>query len=504
MPAVERRAKLALFLRKGHFMRTSLALSIPLITMLASGTAVLTQTRGAAPRQPEQRVTPPEARYWMGVTTNSGMMGMAGGLGGGRGGSMADMMRAMSAAESHLVELRLGSTLAPTGGGPEAFHTMPPGAQANKPIFLQTPEPGRPGTPGTQGSYQQPKGQITFYWGCGEKAGPGQPVVLTFDKLVRGENDPELQTLQGAVNARAVNKPTQANSKTYGDWPNSDRQNKNRDLRAQFLTGSTIAGPHSIQGTYTPKIDFTLADNKSYMPAVQYTSSSVVASGALALAWNSVDRATGYSIGVMAPEKMGDDSANIIMWSSAERPATFIQMEELSPAEVTRLIGLKAVLPASTTSCAIPAEVVKATKEGSMLMFTAFGDEATFIHPARPADPAVTWDQEWFARVSYKSARMDMLSPQGVMDMGAMMSGRGGPRNQPPASAATPEPSAPTASAAPASAQSDEEYCKNLEAERAKQGGGGGGITGGLGGRLGRRIGRAVAPPPDDPRCPKK
>lgn len=492
-------------------MRTLRALSIPLIAVLASGTSASTQTRGAAPRQPEQRVTPPEARYWMGVTTLGGMMGMGGAMGRGGGQpSMADLMRGLNnmASEAHTVELRLGSTLAPTGGSPEAYHTMPAGAQVNKPIFLQTPEPGRPGTPGTSEPYRQPKGQITFYWGCGEKAGPGQPVVLTFDKLVRGENDPELKALQGSVNAREVGKPTVSTSKTYGDWPHPDRLNKNRDLRATFPVGSTLAGQHVIEGTYSPKIDFTLADTKSYLPAVQYTSTSVLPSGAIALAWGAVNRATGYSVGVMAPEKMGDDSANIVMWSSAERPATFIQMEDLTPAEVTRLIGLKAVLPASTTSCAIPAEVVKATKDGSMLMFTAFGDEATFIHPARPEDRTVTWDQEWFARVSYKSARMDMVSPQGVMDMAAMMSrgGGAGSRNAPPAAADTPTPAAPTAAAAPAEAQSDEEYCKALEAERAKQGGGVGAAIGGrLGGRLGRAIGgRNRQDPPADPRCVKK
>jgi len=254
---------------------------------------------------------------------------------------------------------------------------------------------------------------------------------------------------------------------------------KNRDLRATFPVGSTLAGQHVIEGTYSPKIDFTLADGKSFLEAVQYTSNAVLPSGAMALRWASVGRATGYSIGVMAPEKMGEDSANLVMWSSADRPATFIQMEDLTPAEVTRLVGLKAVLPASTTSCTIPAEVVKATKDGSMLMFTAFGDEATFVHPARPADPAVAWDQEWFARVSFKSARMDMVSPTGVMDLGTMSRGGG----------AAPSSGAPAASAAPKDAQSDEEYCKAVEAERQKQGGVGAAIGGRFGGRLGRAIG---------------
>ena len=160
------------------------------------------------------------------------------------------------------------------------------------------------------------------------------------------------------------------------------------------------------------------------MEGVRYTSTAVQPSGAIALSWAAPPRATGYSIGVMAPERMGDDSANIIMWSSADRPATFIVMEDLTPAEVNRLIGLKAVLPPTTTNCAIPAEVVKATKDGSMLMFTAYGDEATFIHPPRPADVKVPWDQEWFSRVNFKSMRMDMVSPQGVHGHGGDDVGR--------------------------------------------------------------------------------
>ena len=475
-------------------MRTSLALLIPFLAALAFSTPASTQGRGGNAPQQEQRVLPPEARYWMGVTTMGGMTAMGGGMAQGGRPSIAAMMRGLNGVptEAHSIELRLGSTLAPKGA-PEAYHTMPTGAQVNKPIFLQTPEPGRSQS-GTTEPYQQPKGRITFYWGCGASAGPGQPVVLTFDKLLRGENDPALQTLQGAVSAREASKPSAGTSKTYGDWPHADRQNKNRDLRATFPAGSTLAGPHVVEGTYAPKMEFTLADGKSYMDAVRYTSSAVEGSGAMALNWAAVGRATGYSIGVMAPEKMNDDSANIVMWSSAERPATFIQSEDLTPAEVNRLIGLKAVLPASTTSCTIPAEVMKATKDGSMLMFTAFGDEATFVHPARPADVTVPWDQEWFSRVSFKSTRMDLVSPQGVMDLGKMS--RGGDASAPSSTVDTP----------PAAAQTDEEYCKALEAERQKKSGTGGAIGGRLGGRFGRVLGgrNKQEEEPVDPRCVKK
>jgi hypothetical protein len=449
---------------------------------LVVGAGLVAQSQGgtapAAGRPPQQQVLPPEARYWMGATTGGGMLAMGGAAGGGRP-SMGTMMKMASGGlptESRTVLLKLGSTLPATKGEPEAFHTMPKGAEVNKPIYLETPQPGRSES-GTSG-YTPPKGKITFYWGCGEKAGPGQPVVLTFDKLMRGENDPELAVLEGAVSGRAVSRPSPGNSKTYGDWPHGDRRNRNRDLQANFPTSSTLVGQHVIEANYAPKIEFTLGAGKSFMEPVRYTSSGVQPSGAVLLSWAANARATGYSVGVMAPQRTNDESADIVMWSSAERPATFIQMEDLTPTEVNRLVGLKAVLPPATTTCAIPAEVVKATKEGSMLMFTAFGDEATFIHPARPANPAVTWDQEWFSRVSFKSVRMDLISPTGVQDL-TSMAGTADPNKE----------------------LSDEEYCKALAEKQAKPS-----VTSGIpGGRLlGRAFGGRREEPPPDPRCAKK
>lgn len=463
-------------------MRTSLALiaaAVPAIAVSVGMSGLAQAPKAGAKAANEQQVTPPESRYWVGATTGSGMLAMSGMAGGGRPsiGSMMKMATSGFPTASQTLQLKLGTSLSPTGE-PEAFHTFPAGSQVNKPIFLHTPEPGKPGTD-APGAYKTPKGQISFYWGCGEKAGPGQPVILTFDKLMRGENDPEVQALQGAVGARGVRTPSVANSKTYGDWPHGDPRKRNKDLEATFPMGSTLAGQHVIEGTYTTKIDFTLPDDKTFMEPVRYASTAVQPSGAIALTWNGQARATGYSIGVMAPEKVDDESANIVMWSSAERPATFIQMEHLTPAEVKRLVELKAVLPPATTNCAVPAEVVKATKNGSMLMFTAYGDEATFIYPARPADPKVTWDQEWFARVSFKASRMDMISPEGVMDMTAMSGGTG--------------------NAAPNKNLSDEEYCAQLAQQQNKPTMADAIPGGRLLGRFGKK--KQDAPPPSDPRC---
>lgn len=465
-------------------LRTLLVLAFSLGLGPASVLVSTQSDRGQAAAR-EQRVLPPEARYWMGATTLSGLLGMGGvPQGGRRGAATQELGPTAFRTEGHAVALRLGSTLAPKGS-PEATHTMPAGAQVNQPIFLSSPEASSRGND-SPAPYQQPKGQITFYWGCGATIGPGQPLVLTFDKLTRGENAPEIEALQSAVSAREVAKPTSSTSKTYGEWPHADPTGKNRQLRAVFPAGSTLAGQHVINATYSPIIDFTLPTDKSFMAGVQYTSSAVQ-SGALPLNWGAVPRATGYSVGIMTPDRAGDDSTNMIMWSSADRPATWVQMEDLTRAEVDRLIGLKAVLPPTTTSCTIPTEVLKATKEGSMLMFTAFGDEATFVAPARPADPGTTWDQEWFSRVTFKSTRMDMITPSGVQDMAAMMGGRSG------------------AAASPSGAQSDEEYCKELDRQKQAARGGIGGAIGSRLGRFGRAMGRGKQDDePVDPRCGKK
>lgn len=428
-------------------MRRMLAVGMTALSMIVVAAAALAQgQRAGAQSTVQQKVLPPEARYWMGATTGAGMMAM---VGGGQRSIMGMMRMATSGppSASQSVELRLGSSLAANGEA-DATHLFPAGAQVNKPIHLESPEPGKADTVPEE-AFKEPKGQISFYWGCGEKAGPGQPVVLRFDKLMRGENEPELGALEGAVGAQSVRRPSTGNSKTFGQWPHADRKKRNRGLRADFPPGSTLAGEHLIEGSYSPRIAFTLPADRNFMDPVHYSSTQLRPSGALALAWNGVPRATGYSLGLMAPEKVDDDSANVVMWSSAERPATFIQMQFLTPAEVKRLIGLKAVLPSTTTSCTVPAEVVKATREGSILMFTAFGDESTFIDPPRPADPQTTWDQDWFARVSYKSVRMDMISPQGVTDMAAMMGGG--------------------TAAAPGAEMSDEDYCAQLERERAQR-----------------------------------
>ena len=66
---------------------------------------------------------------------------------------------------------------------------MPPAMRLGASVPLYTPPPPGPGKreePG-QPEFKRPKGRLLIFWGCGAKAGPGQPVILDFSRLTAGQ-----------------------------------------------------------------------------------------------------------------------------------------------------------------------------------------------------------------------------------------------------------------------------------------------------------------------------
>ncbi len=79
-----------------------------------------------------------------------------------------------------------------------------------------------------------------------------------------------------------------------------------------------------------------------------------------------------------------------------------------------KMIADKVVLPPETTACRIPAGIFE-NVEGAMVQSIAYGEELNLVHPPRPADPKVAWEQIWTARVRVKSTGM---LPLGMGDEG--------------------------------------------------------------------------------------
>lgn len=377
------------------------------IAMALLGGAALA---AALPIMAQQRpASGPVARYDMraGTITGMGAMGqvnpMAMMFGGGRGGGA-----------QHELLLRLGSANAPAKGAPKAEHFMPPVAKLGKSVLLVTPREAVADP--VDELPQKPKGRLLIYWGCGERAPRGQPVVIDFSKLAAGQVPPGLWT---STIIRDLG-PTMANSRTYGHWPASDGKSAKPD--------SSLIGPHRVAGNYSPDIAFTLS--KDFMAPLRSTSVQQ-ASGSILLSWGAIPDATGYLAFVMGGKQgPGGDMGDMVMWtSSASREFGGGLSDWLSPAQVAPLVRNRTVMAPATTSCVIPQEVRRDTPDFRFGTLTAFGPEESFAYPPRPDDARTPWNLQWTARIRHRSMT-SWMEAQG-MTMGGMDQGQAPPASTP-------------------------------------------------------------------------
>ena len=366
----------------------------PVIGALGLGVLGLGVTAIAAQQQ-----SSPIARYTMDAGTISGF-----GAIGGVSGAMA-MLTGRSSGAAHELELRLGSSRT-ASGEPKADHFMPVGAALGKSVPLITPIIERGEAAPTPG--QLPKARLLIYWGCGEHAPKGQPLVIDFAKLAKGQVPPGLY-------AQGLDLPedwrvSPSNSRTYGSWPNA-KDPKNVPAKASLI------GAHRIASSYAPEIDFSL--DRTFMPALQ-TRSAQLPSGAFSLNWNAVPDATGYYAWVMAAKTDGPGEVSEMVWwaSSATQQFGGPMWDWISPAAASKLIAAQTVMPPSQTSCTVPAEVKQAGGDVMMANLYAYGPQRDFAYPPRPADIKVAWQPEWTARVRFRSREMFILGMPGMGDLG--------------------------------------------------------------------------------------
>ena len=356
---------------------------------IAAGTGVLLAQGGPAG---------PVARYEMRAETTSGLGAGMGGMGGGGRPSMGSAMgmafgRGGGQEPHHALTLELGSSLAAPDGHPHADHFMPAGAQLGLSVPLKTPEVARPiggGERDPQRDFQRPKARMLIFWGCGDHAGPGQPVVIDFAKMAAGQMPPDLFSRTVPMD-RTV---SPASSRTYGHWPNVD---------GKVLRGdSSLIGAHRVAGNYSPEIAFNLSHD--FMGALRATTAPQPG-GATLLGWNGLPDATGYYAFLFGAQGAGRDGpTDMVWWSSANTREFGGGLSDwLSPATVARLVGAGTVMSPQRTSCAIPSEVKQAAGQFMMTTLYAYGPEESFAYPPRPANPRLAWHPQWTARIRHRS-----------------------------------------------------------------------------------------------------
>jgi hypothetical protein len=374
-----------------------------------------------------QAVRPPIAHYWVSVETAAGMAGM-----GGMGAMMGRMMGAPGMESGKRMLLQLGSSQA-ASGEPRAQHDIPPGLAMGPMLPLLSPPAARPERAGElPEGMERPRGQMLIFWGCGERARPGQPVVIDFAKVAQGQMPPGLAGRRIA----APSAPAFGRNRTYGDWPNRE------DSRAVPAAGS-LRGDHAVKGNYSPEIRFAIGERHDFMGEVQLAPVQPTPAGAMKVQWRAVPNATGYFATAMG----GNDREEVVFWSSSEvQEMGGALMDYVPPAEVARLIREKIVMPPQAAECTVPAEVIKAA-QAPFFNFIAYGDELNLVHPPRPADPKQTWEQQWAVKVRLKSTASALLAEGMGDEARAPRPGRAEPSapgpQAPPQQGEAPAPSSP-------------------------------------------------------------
>jgi hypothetical protein len=321
--------------------------------------------------------------------------------------------------------LQLGSSQSPAGD-PRAQHDIPPALGMGPMLPLLTPQAARPerAPRDLPEGMEKPRGRMLIFWGCGETARPGQPVVIDFAKVAQGQ-------MPAGFNSRRVaapSSPAPGRNRTYGDWPNRD------DSRAVPAPGS-LRGDHVVKGNYSPEIRFAIGERHDFMAPVQLAPAQPTPAGAMKVQWGAVPNATGYFATAMG----GNDREDVVFWSSSEvQEMGGALMDYVPPAEVARLIREKVVMPPQTTDCTVPGPVVKELGTG-FLRFVAYGDELNLVQPPRPQDPRQPWEQIWAVKVRLKSTAGLMLAE----GMGGDTGGRPERRSRPAAKSDAPAPEQP-------------------------------------------------------------
>ncbi len=376
-------------------------------------TAAVAATASAAGAQTGQKVTGPVAVYWMSAQTQTGF-GMPGmGAGGGGKPDARAMMRAMmgGGGANKSLTLQLGSSQ--TAAAPAADHLPPQGLGAGPDLPLLTPRAAPKPEP-QEGEiprdFQKPRGKLLIFWGCGQHAGPNQPVVIDFAQMAEGKLPAGMAAFKGS-DYRPMHPPSPGRNRTYGEWPNEK-------TRTPVPPEGSLVGEHTVRGNYSPEIHFTLAEDQDFLAPLTLTTNQKAPGGWVDLGWDLVPNAQAYYA-----TAMGGDGETMAMWSSsATQAAAFVMPDYLSPSDLTRLVAAKALMSPATRACAVPKEFLDAAPQ-AITQLVAYGGEANFVYPPRPKDPKVAWNQQWAVKVRYRSATGGIL--------GMEMPGFGGEEAQP-------------------------------------------------------------------------
>jgi hypothetical protein len=332
----------------------------------------------------QQVVKPPISQYAVDIGTRSMSIPVM-----PTGGIASAMMPAgMGGGPTKELFLGLRSTQKPAT--PAADHDIPPGMNMDKslPLTGVVATPGRPEGEEQQRTPEKPKARMLVYWGCGDTIRAGQPKVADTEKM-------SLAQFGEALRGRSPPDSGWAMRNAQLRWPN-ERETK------PVPANASIRGEQLVHGSATPDIRFTIGERQDFLAPFDAVAKGAFP-GPFALSWSPIANAQGYFLQAMGHR---ESTGEMIIWTSSEVQDTGWGLMTYLPNDfLRRMIAEKVVLPPETTSCTVPKDVF-AGVQGAMVQTIAYGEELNLVHPPRPTDPKIAWEQIWTAKVRVKSAGM--------------------------------------------------------------------------------------------------
>jgi hypothetical protein len=478
------------------------AATITLAAALAAPGTVTSQQR-----QPQQVVNPAPVNYWMDVSTGErgggggfmgGLAGMMAGRGGGDGGSGGGFAgfggsdnwfgAAQTNTAGRFVDIAVFDRRRP--GQVRAQQAVPTGAQQGATLPLLPPPPPAPNQPSPwdeprrempqDGERRDFRMVIKYYWGCGPTVREGQPRTATFDTR-------NMQSYGQFLQGRSERDRGATSNNRSSTWPN-------RESHRAWQPRASLAGDHAVTGEGLPaSLRFQIGAAQDFMGELGLRASGSP-TGVVTLNWTGLPTATAYFANANGFEVDADSGGEVsemtmIFWSASQTPDPGDGLLGfLSNANQDRFLADRTLLPVGTTTCQIPAGIFARTQMIT-INGVAYGRELNLVHPARPTDPRVPWNQEWTARVRVKSASSIMMMP----GMGnAVAAGPGRSSSAP----AAPDPSLTPEQQAAADLARRQQACDEARERQRRDAANVGGAVGGLAGRaLGGLVGARSQPP---------
>lgn len=225
------------------------------------------------------------------------------------------------------------------------------GPKVDLQIDLPTTEKPAPVTGDTpdKGKVEKPKFVIKSYWDCGEVVPPGQPKIMDSEKLMGalpGGGVDFRQTMRAAAKRSAA--PAEG-SRAY--WPGR----KAKPIKDDAGT----PGMWELTTNYCGGTSIAFDKDQDFLAPIEITNPTkgdIDLEQTIKVEWNSVPNAVAYCVSAFAAKE-----GEMVMWTSSAQPdaAADFTHKALGKEEVKDYITKGILLPATKTSCRIPAGIFK-------------------------------------------------------------------------------------------------------------------------------------------------